>query len=283
MKQIYFLLAVMLGVTFNAGAQNTVDIDDTAPLIGFMNVFETDCTSFVFNSGWGVADLKTTTDAGAGTVILQPNFNTYADNPTDPFWVDQATGEGNKCMEANTFVEDNSLVGSELTFEGSCTSYTLDGSYEVMAFIKVFNADFSVLKEETASLVEGETFTLVYDNVEAADAVVQYGFKVVGRNANPADEGTLGSVVIGPKVLSTNDFTVTEVSAFPNPTADKWNITANNEISTIELFDITGKQVTSIEVNSKTAAIEAGEFLTGMYFARVTSNAGQSTIRLIRR
>lgn len=283
MKQIYFVLALVLGFSFSTEAQNTVDIDDTAALVGFMNVFETDCTSFVFNSGWGVADLKTTVDAGTGTVVLQPNFNTYADNPTDPFWVDQGTGEGNKCMNANTFVEDNSLVGEELTFEGSVPSYTLDGAYEAVAFIRVFNADFSILKEETAPLVEGETFLVLYDNVEGTDAVVQYGFSVTGRNANPADEGTLGSIVIGPTILGTNDLAINEVSVYPNPTTERWNINTTSEIISVNLFDVTGKAVLTVNGNSNDVSLEANGLNAGLYFAKVLTVSGQSTIKLLKK
>jgi hypothetical protein len=164
-----------------------------------MNVFETPANGggYVFGSGWGVPELQTVVDLAAGNVALHPNFNTYADNPTDPFWVDQSTGEGNKTMEANTYVEDNTLVGSEVTFTGPVAAYTLDAGYTAVAFIKVFNADFSVLKIETAPLVAGENFEVVYTNVEPSDTVLQYGFQVIGINANPANEVALGNVLIG--------------------------------------------------------------------------------------
>ena len=55
----------------------------------------------------GVSDLKTVVDAGANTLTLQPNFNTYADNPGDPFWIDPVTMLGAKTFEGNTFVEEN--------------------------------------------------------------------------------------------------------------------------------------------------------------------------------
>ncbi|MCH9661715.1 MAG: hypothetical protein K0U54_12495, partial [Bacteroidetes bacterium] len=198
MKQLYFLIVLLIGLVPIGQAQNSVEVDVNAAWIGFMNVFETPANGggYVFGSGWGVPDLKSTIDPGAGTVTLQPNFNTYADNPTDPFWVDQTTGEGNKSMESNTFIEDNSLVGSELTFSGNVASNTLDANYTAIAFIKVFNADFSVLKIETTPLVSGADFTVNYTDVEGTDAVVQYGFQVVGINANPVDEATLGSVVV---------------------------------------------------------------------------------------
>jgi len=112
----------------------TIFFDPTAPYIGYANVFETPANGggFVFGQPWGVPDLKTVVDATpvTGSVTLYPNFNTYDDNPTDPFWVDQATGLGNKDFEGNTYVDDPSLVGQQLTWTGFVISNTLDPAYQ---------------------------------------------------------------------------------------------------------------------------------------------------------
>lgn len=189
----------------------TIFFDPTAAYVGFANVFETPANGggFVFNGGWGVPDLQTVVDPTpvTGTVTLQPNFNTW--NPSDPFWVDPATGLGNKDFEGNTFVEDNTLVGQNLTWTGFVISNTIDPAYEHVAFIKVFNANFSVLKMVTAPLVEGEFFEVVYTDVEPEDAVVQYGWYVKGLNADPANEAALGSVIIGTESPGCGDFSYT--------------------------------------------------------------------------
>lgn len=184
-----------------------INFDPAAAYIGYANVFETPANGggFVFGSPWGVSDLKTVVDPTA-TVTLQPNFNTYDDNPTDPFWVDQATGLGNKDFEGNTYVDDPSLAGQELVWTGFVQVNDLDPSYAAEAFIKVFNADYSVLKIETAPLVAGEYFEVAYTNVEAPDTFVQYGWYVKGLNASSANEVALGTVVIGTGPAFCGDF-----------------------------------------------------------------------------
>ena len=131
MKKNYFTIALVFFLTSMGIAQNTVTVDASADQIGFANVYETDGT-LAFNSGWGVPDLQTIVDPANNTLTLQPNFNTYADNPEDPFWVNQSTFLGNKNFEGNTYVENNTLVGSELTFEGLVTSNTLDGAGQLL-------------------------------------------------------------------------------------------------------------------------------------------------------
>ena len=93
MKTKLFTIAAALGVTLGVVAQNSVSVDTNAEWIGYANIFDPATGDFVFGENWGVADIKSTVDASGGTITLQPNFNTYADNPTDPFWVDQTTGE----------------------------------------------------------------------------------------------------------------------------------------------------------------------------------------------
>ena len=184
-----------------------INFDPAAAYIGYANVFETPANGggFVFGSPWGVSDLKTVVDPTA-TVTLQPNFNTYDDNPTNPFWVDQATGLGNKDFEGNTYVDDPSLAGQELVWTGFVQVNDLDPSYAAEAFIKVFNADYSVLKIETAPLVAGEYFEVAYTNVEAPDTFVQYGWYVKGLNASSANEVALGTIVIGTGPAFCGDF-----------------------------------------------------------------------------
>ncbi|NND88984.1 MAG: T9SS type A sorting domain-containing protein [Flavobacteriaceae bacterium] len=284
MKQFYLLLALCVA-TVSMTAQNTVTADASATFNGFANVFETPANggAFVFGSPWGVPDLKTVVDPGAGTITLQPNFNTYADNPNDPFWVDQTTGEGNKIFEGNTYVEDNSLVGSELTFNGGVVSYTLDPAYVAMAFIKVFNSDFSVVKTETTPMVAGENFSVTYTNVETSDAVVQYGWFVSGRNANPADEATLGSIVITDNVLSVNENNTIHVTSYPNPVNDVWNIQTQEIMTNVSINNMLGQKVISTNPNATSITIETSALVSGIYTATISTESGSKSIKIIKK
>ena len=248
MKQFYFSILLIFGFTSLSIAQNTVTVDASAAQNGYANVFETPANGggFVFGQAWGVPDLKTVVDASANTLTLQPNYNNWGDG-TDGFWVDQGTGLGNKNFEANTYVEDNLLVGSELTFEGSVSSYNISSDYQVLAFIKVFNADFSFLKQENFEIVATGDFSVSYTNVEASDAVVQYGFQVLGLNANPTEEASLGSVIVestqqelglpltfeGGQLPAFGDFNGSSTQVITNPDASGINTTANVAENTV--------------------------------------------------
>jgi hypothetical protein len=256
--------------------------DPTADaFIGYANVFNTpaDGGDFVFGQGWGIPDLQTIVDAGAGTITLQPNFNTY--DAADEFW---SNGDiGNKIFEGNTYLEDNSLIGSEVTFTGGVSSNTLDPAYVAVAFIKVFNSDFTVLKLETTPLVDGQEFTVTYTNVEAEDTTLQYGWYVSGLNANPTQEADLGSIVLVSTVLSVNEVNDASVSVYPNPSSDVWNITANTPIQSIEIVNLLGQRVSFETPNATNVAIANSHLSAGVYTATVVTEEGSKTTKLVRK
>ena len=267
-------------------AQNTVVADAGAEYLGYANVFETIANggAFVFGSGWGVADIKTVVDAANGTVTLQPNYNTYADNPGDPFWIDPATGLGNKTFEGNSFIENNTnLIGSELTFTGGVASNTLDPSYVAVAFIKVFNADFSFVKEVTSPLVAGQDFSITYTNVEPEDTTIQYGYQVVGLNANPENEAALGSIVIMDTVLGTNDFDAATVITYPNPVTSTWNIQAQESITNVSVFNVLGQQVLNVIPASLNYVADMTALNPGVYLASIATTSGSKTVKFIKK
>jgi hypothetical protein len=425
MKKNYFTIALVFCLTSMGIAQNTVTVDANAELFGYANVFETN-GDFVFGESWGVPDLQTIVDPANNTLTLQPNYNTWADG-TDPFWVNQATVLGNKLFEGNTYVEDNTLVGSELTFEGLVTSNTLDGAgqllfnvnngplegghqavaanfggaftstaltgdavlvtdegadpdendacepitnageidgnvavlrrgacefgfkalaaqnagaiavivvnnqegapivmaggadgesvtipvlmvsdvvgeaiiaelangvnttmvlstYTTVAFIKVFNSDFSVLKQESVVLGgDGSSFSVTYDNVESDDAVVQYGFQVLGLNANPVNEAALGSVIVtSDEIAAVNDFNAINVSVYPNPTINKINIQSDEQITNVVVYNTLGQMVKSASPDATNFSMETANLDAGIYFTKLSTEKGSKTVKFIK-
>ena len=284
MKQVYFLVAIFMGATFAMQAQNTVNVDASAEIVGFANVFETPANGegYVFGEGWGVPDLKTTLDTGANTITLQPNFSAY--DAADPFWVDPVTLEGNKYFEGNTFVENTTdLVGSALTFNGTVVSNDLDAAYESFAFIKVFNADFSVLKIETAPLVAGQNFSITYTDVEPEDTTVQYGFLVYGQNANPADEAALGSIVVTAQSLNVNEFNANAISTFPNPATDVFNINSQEAVKSVAIYNVLGQQVIQLAPDATNVAVQIANLKAGVYMAQIATATGTKTVKFVKR
>lgn len=174
----------------------TVGVDDSsAPWLGFMNVFELDGTSFVFASPWGLPDLNSSFDDGAPSVTMSPN--TIGD--PDPFWYIGGGGPGqagNKVMEANLYqqIDDGSLSGTTVTFEGFVLSNTFTAAHDARIFIRDFAPDFSSVVETSIAATEG-SFSISLATIADPLRHVQWGFQVKGVNVWFTDVAPFGSVV----------------------------------------------------------------------------------------
>ncbi|MFK7748546.1 MAG: T9SS type A sorting domain-containing protein [Kordia sp.] len=84
-------------------------------------------------------------------------------------------------------------------------------------------------------------------------------------------------------ILSTEEFTTSTFKTYPNPTNDSWNVvTDNTVINTIQVFDIAGRQVMAMEPKATTATINATTLQGGIYFARISTDKGTSSVKLVK-
>ena len=155
--------------------------------------------SEVYQTGWDDINLLKATVSGS-SVVLQPNFSLYEENPND-FWRDNggAGPGGNKWAEMALFEESNltyPFADTETTLLGCASNNTLASPYESTAFIKVFDPGFGLLDEQYQTVGSGSISLSADLSGYGGDVIVQKGFSTKGPNANPADEAALGSVDI---------------------------------------------------------------------------------------
>ena len=155
----------------------------SAQFNGYMNVFQTDCTSYVFGQPWGTAALRASGDT---SITLQANTNTYDDNPGDAFWIDAGTGAGAKCMQANYYEETAYPVlpaDTVVSMSGWVDTNTLTG-HSAVAVVKVFDGANNFIFQVDSALVEGQAYSVEVDLSARAgeNLIVQSGFTMVGPN-----------------------------------------------------------------------------------------------------
>ena len=83
--------------------------------------------------------------------------------------------------------------------------------------------------------------------------------------------------------LAIDEFNSAEFNVFPNPTDNVWNIRSNQSINSIQIFDVLGKQVMTLSPNSESVSINASGLPNGIYFARLSSVIGTTSIKLIKK
>jgi hypothetical protein len=303
MKKIT-LLFILLTTSYGF-SQNTVTVDVAANWNGFMNVFDNPADptpncggGYCFGSGWAVADLKTV--IGASDITLQPNYNGYANavggtNGDRDYWTNSSDGGvtagplGNKIMEASTFVEPGATFNDQdLTFTANVVSNTIGGNWTAEYFIKALDPNNGYSDALGGAYVlplpASGTFSVTVTGAELPSGlIIQYGFRVYGINANPANEAANGSVVVEGVTLGTQDLTKASFKSFPNPTSDSWTVQSKDvKITSINVFDVLGKEVLSLSANTSKATIIGTNLKSGIYFAKINTENGTSSIKLVK-
>ncbi len=82
--------------------------------------------------------------------------------------------------------------------------------------------------------------------------------------------------------LSTSKFTNKSFKAYPNPTKASWNISSNDEITSVKVYDVLGKSVYAKNSAAKEVSVNATELSKGVYFAKVSTANGTSTVKLVK-
>ena len=262
---------------------NSVTVATSQAWNAYVNAFNVSDGAYAFGFAYTVSDLRATPTATSMT--LEPNTAIWTAEATNAGWFDQGatTQTANKYIEALSYIEDASLANEELTFSGNVSVSDLGDGYTVVAFIKTLTSSYSTVAYKTADISSTGDFTITATADEMSQAVIQYGFAVTGPLADPADT-SLGSVVVGAETLRVEDTKFINVSVYPNPSSSNWNFrTPNTVIKSVEVFNLLGKRVASQRNNNSTEASISTQGLTnGIYIARITTEQGAKSVKLIK-
>lgn len=276
---LFFLLTSAINF-----AQNSVTIDGSKTWNAYVNAFNTSDQSYAFGFSYGIADAKTT--VSSSSLTLQPNFAIWAAENSNSAWFDDPSTP-NKYVEVNSYVEDNSLAAADLTFSGNVDSHTISSDYTVIAFIKALdpNNGFATVVNKTQELGSSATsFSISATASELVSGyVIQYGFTVTGPLGNPANESSLGSVVVS------NDSSTAGVednkaiiSMYPNPAINGLKISADGTIGMAYIYNVLGKKVMSVNVNKTQDDIDISNLTSGVYLIKFTVDGRVGTSKFIK-
>ena len=82
--------------------------------------------------------------------------------------------------------------------------------------------------------------------------------------------------------LGNNSFDNANFSYYPNPVKNTLNLSYNQEISNVEVFNLLGQKVISNVINANAAQIDLSNLSKGAYMVKVTSNNQLKTIKVIK-
>ncbi len=93
----------------------------------------------------------------------------------------------------------------------------------------------------------------------------------------------LDIIVADQEILGNEDFDLeTNISMSPNPAREFTTISTTQEISTIEIFNLLGQELSQIQGSGKTMQIDLTNLAAGNYFIKVQVEGASETLKLIK-
>lgn len=218
-----------------------------------------------WNNNWGGATWPSGTTAGSDIPAVVGNYNGTFNRTTGAY-----------SFTLNTVAVVGSGVGGWPPFAGNDPNQlsTVDGvNYTLNGLVVTTGA--AKFRENNAWDVNsgGDTFpsgTKTNNDIPTVAGTYNLTYNII---TGAYDFGT---------ALAVNSFRAAAFKAYPNPTKNSWNITSNDDITSVKVFDILGKSVYAKTTSSKEVNVNASELSKGVYFAKVSTANGTSTVKLIK-
>jgi len=148
---------------------------------------------------------------------------------------------------------------------------TLSEEWEIMRF------DFATEAPGTAALEFGLTNGWSYN---MASIFFNFGTEgaTVGEQTYYFDDVYFGEIV-----SRTEELEISDILVYPNPSSDQWTISSDNTIiKSVQVTDLQGAQVLTLEQNSSIVTLNTKSLLSGFYLATVTTSEGIKNVKLVK-
>jgi len=99
--------------------------------------------------------------------------------------------------------------------------------------------------------------------------------------SNSAEQGTF-ALRLTDGGLGNNSFDSSNFTYYPNPVKNTLNLSYNQEISNVDIFNLMGQKVSSNAINANQGQVDMSNLSNGVYLVKVTSNNQVKTIRVIK-
>jgi hypothetical protein len=82
--------------------------------------------------------------------------------------------------------------------------------------------------------------------------------------------------------LSTSENAISNLTIYPNPSSNVWNLSNTNAIDSVEVFDMTGKNIQRFLPNATQFELDGTSLSQGVYFVKIKSGSDFAVQKIIR-
>ncbi len=178
--------------------------------------------------------------------------------------------EGETCP-APTGLEVTDVQNETITLTWSQEANTADN----------WTVQYRVQGSETWS---DATATAVPYTLTGLTGLTTYEIQVLANctNGQTSDPSNMITVITRNDGISNYDLE-SSVNLYPNPTADRVTISAQGMMESVSMYDVYGKLINMMKVNDTNATVDLSSYASGVYFARITTENGVVTKRVVKK
>ncbi len=214
-----------------------------------------------------ISNVKLTTSDNSTTIINNPSTATAG-------------------YEDFTSVVGNVAAGSQYNFTATFSGTSFDND-QVMVWIDLDgNGSFNdpgeqVLVTPTKKSPWEGTITIPAGTTPKTTRMrVRLHDSVLTPNSTPCGTSSFGQVedyTLNIGVLAVSNVSKTNIKSYPNPVKDIFNIETQGKIKSVKVFDASGKQIFTKDLNEAKFQIDFSRFTSGVYVVTTILQDGSST------
>lgn len=127
-------------------------------------------------------------------------------------------------------------------------------------------------------------FDMQGDMIYVPTQISSNGKYIIGWTFPPVLTGKIKTFRIQMPNLATDEVkTTVDATLYPNPVNNILNIDAKEQITSISVYNLTGQQIFTKTINTKTSTVDMSAYKAGVYIVEVNSNANTKTYKVIKK
>ena len=141
--------------------------------------------------------------------------------------------------------------------------------------------DYGIEYSGDIQLTEGQKYNIKLEYFEAvggANCKLEWVSEYHGKEVIPKSQ------LYPDQTAGVFDYKIAQLDIFPNPTNNFWTVkTKNIKMYSVKVFDVLGNKVLTLIPNSTEVKISRADLKSGLYFAKVITDYGTSSIKLVKK
>lgn len=290
MKTKLLSLVAFCAITF-ASAQTTLISEAFNDITTLTTWTQTNQSLPVGTSGWFQGNTTVfDSQAGAPTAYIGANFNNTTGANTISNWLitPQLLVQNGDILKFWTRTSTSAAFADRLEVRSSQGSTftapsgpTGIGSFSTLHL--TLNPDL-VAGQSNGYPFAWTEYTITVAGVSSTPVPVNFAFRYFVTNGGPAGDNSnfigIDTFSVTRPALAVSDASKSKNAVYPNPATDVLNVDSASKISSVQIFDMSGKKVAAELVGNK---VDVKNLAKGSYVIKIQDQDGTSTQKFIKK